>query len=115
MRGSQSKSVSLTGAPVRFIRYAPRRAMAQPSVHPTAAFAYAGTVDDVRDHARLNITRSFGETSSSRNAQSRAHAGSVTVARLRGLYEGLGFRFHSERNVGHHRVARHERAVRWDR
>lgn len=35
--------------------------------------------------------------------------------KLRGLYEGLGFRFHSERRVGHHTVARYERAVRWDR
>ncbi len=26
---------------------------------PTAAFAYAGTLDDVREHARLNVTRSF--------------------------------------------------------
>lgn len=28
------------------------------------------------------------------------------------LYEGLGFRYHSERSVGHHTVARYERAVR---
>ena len=32
--------------------------------------------------------------------------------KLRALYEGLGFRFHSERNVGHHTVARYERNVR---
>lgn len=31
--------------------------------------------------------------------------------KLRGLYEGLGFRFHSERSVGAHTVARYERAV----
>jgi GNAT superfamily N-acetyltransferase len=34
--------------------------------------------------------------------------------RLRGLYEGLGFRFHSERTVGRHTVARYERAVGWE-
>ncbi|MEY2932511.1 MAG: hypothetical protein RL033_3260 [Pseudomonadota bacterium] len=34
--------------------------------------------------------------------------------KLRTLYEGLGFRFHSERSVGHHTVARYERPVRWD-
>jgi len=31
--------------------------------------------------------------------------------KLCALYEGLGFRYHSERNVGHHTVARYERNV----
>jgi GNAT superfamily N-acetyltransferase len=34
--------------------------------------------------------------------------------KLRALYEGLGFGFHSERRVGQHTVARYERDVRWD-
>lgn len=33
--------------------------------------------------------------------------------KLRGVYEGLGFRFHSERSVGLHTVARYERALPW--
>jgi hypothetical protein len=35
--------------------------------------------------------------------------------KLRALYEGLGFRFHSERRVGAYTVARYERAVRGER
>jgi GNAT superfamily N-acetyltransferase len=34
--------------------------------------------------------------------------------KLRALYEGLGFRFHGERRVGHYTVARYERSVQWD-
>jgi GNAT superfamily N-acetyltransferase len=33
-------------------------------------------------------------------------------SKLRALYEGLGFQYHSERNVGRHTVARYERNVR---
>lgn len=31
--------------------------------------------------------------------------------KLRALYEGLGFQYHSERNVGRHTVARYERKI----
>jgi GNAT superfamily N-acetyltransferase len=34
--------------------------------------------------------------------------------KLRALYEGLGFRYHSEREVGRYTVARYERQVRQD-
>lgn len=39
----------------------------------------------------------------------------VSRPKLCVLYEGLGFRFHSERRVGRHTVARYERAVSWNK
>jgi GNAT superfamily N-acetyltransferase len=38
----------------------------------------------------------------------------ATRPKLCRLYEQLGFRFHSQRSVGQHTVARYERAVHWD-